>query len=280
MSVAVSSGSGMTSGRTTRWIGLFAVVVFYAFPMFIVAVSSFKTNADIQNYPLGLIFQPTLEAYRAILNPGLVTALANSAIITVTATATTLLAAIPLAYALTRMHRRWSGVVIGGLIALQMVPPAIAVIPLYGLLPVLGLIGTLPGVALSIAAATVPYATLLLRPFYLAVPNEVLEAAAVDGAGPLRSFWSICLPLVRNGILVITVLVFIGAWGEFLFSISFLSEQSLYPLSVLLVQQQGQYGTAYNNMMALGLIGAIPTIILFLLSARKLTSGLALGVGK
>jgi len=280
MSVAVRARSGMPSGRTTRWIGLFAVVMFYAFPLFIVLASSFKTNADIQNYPLELRFPPTLEAYRAILTPALVTALANSAVITVTATATTLFAAIPLAYALTRMHPRWTGVVIGVLIALQMVPPAISVIPLYGLLPALGLIGTRPGVALSIAAATVPYATLLLRPFYLAVPNEVLEAAAVDGAGPLRSFWLICLPLVRNGILVITVLVFIGAWGEFLFSISFLNDQGLYPLSVLLVQQQGQYGTAYNNMMALGLIGAIPTIILFLLTARKLTSGLALGAGK
>ncbi|MEA5053536.1 MAG: ABC transporter permease subunit, partial [Propionicimonas sp.] len=107
-----------------------------------------------------------------------------------------------------------------------------------------------------------------------------IEAAAVAGAGPLRSFWSICLPLVRNGILVITILVFIGAWGEFLYAISFLSEQGLYPLSVLLVQQQGQYGTAYNNMMALGIIGAVPTIVLFLLAARKLTSGLSLGVGK
>ncbi|MEA5118255.1 MAG: carbohydrate ABC transporter permease [Propionicimonas sp.] len=280
MAQSVAPEMGMPSARTTRWIGLFAVAALYALPILIVVISSFKTNADIQNYPLSFIFKPTLEAYQAVLTPGLLTALGNSAVITVIATAAILIASVPLAYALTRLSRRWAGVSIGILIALQMVPPAIAVIPLYGLLPQLGLIGTLPGVALSIAASTVPYATLLLRPFYLAVPSEVIEAAAVDGAGPLRSFWSICLPLVRNGILVITILVFIGAWGEFLYAISFLSEQGLYPLSVLLVQQQGQYGTAYNNMMALGIIGAVPTIVLFLLAARKLTSGLSLGVGK
>lgn len=280
MTDSLNSTDGTMSTRTLRRIGVFAVLALYAVPLLYVLVSSFKSNIDISNHPLDLIFQPTIGAYQAILTPALLTAIANSTVITVIATATTLVCAIPLAYALTRIHRRWAGVVVGVLIALQMVPASTAVIPLYSLLPALGLINNLPGVGLSIAAGILPFAVLLLRPFYLAVPLEVQEAAEVDGAGALRTFFSITVPLVRNGILVIAVLVFIAAWGEFLFAISFLGDSSQFPLSVLLVQQQGQYGTQYNNLMALSLIGAIPTIVLFVFAARRLTSGLALGAGK
>lgn len=259
---------------------LMLVFLAYVLPLVFVAVSSFKANVDIMNDPLGLIFTPSLEAYRAVTNSALASALKNSLIISVLATAVTLGAGVPLAYVLSRLHVRWTGIVVGVLIALQMVPASTAVIPLYALLPALNLLGTLHGVALAIAASITPYAVLLLRPFYLAVPREVDEAAEVDGAGPFRRFLLIALPLVRNGVLVITILVYIMAWGEFVFALSFLTESSQFPLSILLVLQQGQYGTQYSNLMALSLIGSIPTIILFLFAARRLTSGLALGAGK
>lgn len=259
---------------------LMLVFIAYVLPLLFVAVSSFKANVDIMNDPLGLIFSPTLEAYQAVLNSALASALKNSLIISVLATVVTLGVGVPLAYVLSRLHVRWTGIVVGVLIALQMVPASTAVIPLYALLPALNLLGTLHGVALAIAASITPYAVLLLRPFYLAVPREVDEAAEVDGAGPFRRFVLIALPLVRNGVLVITILVYIMAWGEFVFALSFLTESSQFPLSILLVLQQGQYGTQYSNLMALSLIGSIPTIILFLFAARRLTSGLALGAGK
>jgi multiple sugar transport system permease protein len=79
---------------------------------------------------------------------------------------------------------------------------------------------------------------------------------------------------------LIGVLIFIGAWGDFLYPVSFLNNQSQFPLSVLILQQQGFYGTQWNNLMALAILGAIPTIAIFAAVARRLTSGLALGVGK
>jgi len=175
---------------------------------------------------------------------------------------------------------RWSALVIGVLIALQMTPTATAVIPLFRVLAALHLLDRIPGVALAIAATTLPYAILLLRPFFRSVPVEVEEAARMDGAGEITCFLRVVLPLVRNGVSLITVLLLIGSWGEFLYSVSFLSTSSKYPLSVLLVQQQGFYGTQYNNLMALALISSLPTIILFTVVARRMTGGLALGVGK
>lgn len=281
MSAYSASGKASRSvGQIGLYVALMVVFLAYVFPLLFVAVSSFKTNIDITNSPLSLIFEPSLEAYRSVLNPALVSALTNSIIISVLATAVTLGVSVPLAYVLSHLHVRWTGIVVGVLIALQMVPHSTAVIPLYTLLPALNLLGTLHGVALAIAAATAPYAILLLRPFYLAVPREVEEAAEMDGAGPFTRFFRVALPLVSNGVMVITILVYIMAWGDFVFSLSFLSESSQFPLSILLVLQQGQYGTQYSNLMALSLIGSIPTIILFLFAARRLTSGLALGVGK
>jgi ABC-type glycerol-3-phosphate transport system permease component len=257
-----------------------AVFLVYLIPLLFVLVAAFKSNAQIANSPASLVFHPSLDGFRAVLNRDLVRALGNSAQIAVEATAVTLLVGTPVAYLLARARGRWTAIVIGVLIALQMTPTATSVIPLFRILYALRLLNHIPGVALAIAATTLPYAILLLRPFFAAVPIEVEESAHLDGAGELVTFVRIVLPLVRNGLSLIAVLLLIGSWGEFLYSVSFLTTGAKYPLSVLLVQQQGFYGTQYNNLMALALIGALPVVILFAFVARRLTTGLTLGVGK
>lgn len=270
----------ITTPRMLGRIAQLALMLLYLLPLLFVVLASLKTNAEIQNHPSSIFFTPTLDAYRAVISPALGRALLNSLIIAGGATVVTVVVGTPLAYVLARVRARWTGLIIGVLIALQMVPPATSVIPLYRVLALLQALGTYPGVILAIAATVLPYTVLLLRPSFLAVPTAVEEAAQIDGAGEFRAFVEVVLPLARNGVLLITVLLFIGAWGEFLYSISFLNDSSLYPLSVILVQQQGFYGTEYNNLMALALIGAAPMIVLFTLVAKRLTSGLALGVGK
>jgi multiple sugar transport system permease protein len=257
-----------------------AVFLLYLVPLLFVLLAAFKSNAEIANDPAGLLFHPSLDGFRAVLTPDLARALGNSAQIAVEATAATMLAGTPVAYLLARARGRWTALVIGILIALQMTPTATSVIPLFRILYALRLLNHLPGVALAIAATTLPYAILLLRPFFAAVPLEVEESAQVDGAGEVTTFVRIVLPMARNGLSLIAVLLLIGSWGEFLYSVSFLTTGSRYPLSVLLVQQQGFYGTQYNNLMALALIGSLPVVVLFAFVARRLTSGLALGVGK
>ena len=256
------------------------ILILYLFPLIFVILASLKSNTEIQNHPSSFIFPVTFDAYRAVVTPMLIRALLNSLIIAGGATLLTIGLGTPLAYVLSRVRARWTGLIIGILIALQMTPPATSVIPLYRVLALLDVLGTYTGVIIAIAAGAMPFAILLLRPFFLAVPPEVEEAAQIDGAGELRTFIQVVLPLARNGVSLIAVLLFIGVWGEFLFSISFLNDANLFPLSVYIVQQQGFYGTQYNNLMALALIGAAPTVALFVVVAKRLTSGLALGVGK
>jgi len=273
----VTNNSGGRLLSTLAVSGLFAL---YAVPILLVILASFKTNAEIVNNPSSLVFTPTFDAYRTVFNEDFLQALFNSLILATGSTLLTLAVGVPLAYVLARSPGAWGSIVIAVLIALQMTPAATAVIPQFRVLAALGQLGTYTGVILAMSAAALPYAVLILRPFYLSIPPEVEEAAQVDGASRLRTFVSIVLPLVRNGISLIGVLLFIGAWGEFLYPISFLNDQSQFPLSVLILQQQGFYGTQWNNLMALAILGAIPTIIIFTLVARRLTSGLALGAGK
>lgn len=270
----------MTMTRTAGRVAQLVIMLLYLLPLLFVVLASFKSNAEIQNHPSSIIFPVTLDAYRAVITSNLGRAMLNSLIIATGVTLVTVALGTPLAYVLARVRARWTGVIIGILIALQMTPPATSVIPLYRVLALLKVLGSYSGVIVAVAAGALPYAILLLRPFFLAVPPAVEEAAQIDGAGELRTFAQVVLPLARNGVLLITVLLFIGAWGEFLYAVSFLNDASRFPLSVNLVQQQGFYGTQYNNLMALALIGAAPTIALFTVVAKRLTSGLALGVGK
>jgi multiple sugar transport system permease protein len=269
----------MSAATATRLVSLVVFLAYFA-PLLVVVLAAFKTNAQIADNPASLLFHPSLDGFRAVLNSDLLRALWNSAQIAVESTLVTVVVGTPVAYLLARTRARWSALTIGVLIALQMTPTATAVIPLYRVLAALHLLDRIPGVALAIAATTLPYAILLLRPFFLSVPVEVEEAARIDGAGEISCFFRVVLPLVRNGLSLITVLLLFGSWGEFLYSVSFLSTSSNYPLSVLLVQQEGFYGTQYNNLMALALIGSLPIVVLFTFVARRLTSGLTLGVGK
>jgi multiple sugar transport system permease protein len=271
--------STMSAATATRLVSLVVFLAYFA-PLLVVVLAAFKTNAQIADNPASLLFHPSLDGFRAVLNSDLLRALWNSAQIAVESTLVTVVAGTPVAYLLARTRARWSALTIGVLIALQMTPTATAVIPLFRVLAALHLLDRIPGVALAIAATALPYAILLLRPFFLSVPVEVEEAARIDGAGEISCFFRVVLPLVRNGLSLITVLLLIGSWGEFLYSVSFLSTSSNYPLSVLLVQQEGFYGTQYNNLMALALIGSLPIVVLFTFVARRLTSGLTLGVGK
>jgi len=271
--------SGAGGGLVAR-AGILLIFLAYAAPLLLIVLASFKTDFQIVNDPAAIVFHPTFEAYRAVFTGQFVQGVANSLVIAGGATLLTLAVGVPLTYVLARAYSVWGGVVIGVLIVLQMTPEATSVIPQFKILSLLGLLGTRFGVILAMSAAVLPYGILILRPFVLSVPVEVEEAAQIDGAGRLRTFALIVFPLMRNGVSLLAVLLFIGEWGDFLYPLSYLNDQTQFPLSVLLLEQQGYYGTQWNNLMALAILGAIPTIVIFTLVARRLTSGLALGVGK
>lgn len=257
------------------------LLLVYGVPIVWILLTSIKQPGDVLSQDSQFLFAPTLDAYRAALSGGqLIDAATQSLIIATGATFLTLVVATPAAYFLARTVGSFATIVLGLLIVLQIVPQTSMVIPLFAVFGRWHLLDQTLGVVLADAALLVPFATLLLRPFFRAVPVELEEAAAIDGASTWRTFRSIELPLASNGLATAGTLVFIICWGEFLYAVNFFLSPEKYPLSALLAQQVSAYGINWPGLMALAVITSIPILLLFVFTYRFLKEGLTVGAVK
>jgi multiple sugar transport system permease protein len=259
-------------------IGAVLLLLVYGTPLYWLVTTSFKASGDVfKGLSTFLIFVPTAAAYQRIWTASLLHAGINSVLIAAGTTALTLALAVPAAYALARLRGPIVSIGLGLVIILQMMPQTATVIPLYQVLGSWKLLGSIPGVVLADAALLLPFCILILRPFFLAVPIEIEEAATVDGASAWRVFARIALPLALNGTVTAGIIIFLIAWGEFLYAISFLVDPQQYPLSVLIASQIGQYGNNWPALMSIAVATGLPILVIFLFSYRRLREGLALG---
>jgi ABC-type glycerol-3-phosphate transport system permease component len=254
-----------------------ALYIVYGLPLVWILITSIKQQGDVLGGD-GLLFTPTLAAYQdALANPQLPTALLQSAQIAVGTTLLVLLLATPFAYALARVNGWTASVVLGLLIFLQMVPQTSNIIPLFTVFSRLHLLDSTMSLVLADTAMLLPWATLLLRPFFAAVPDAIEEAAAIDGAGRIRTFLAVILPIVRNGIATVGSLIFLVAWGEFLYAINLFVSPVNYPMSALIAQQTSGYGVDWPALMSFAVISSVPLLVVYIFSFRLLREGLTVG---
>ena len=255
----------------------------YLVPLLWIVLTALKSDRDVAQGTNDLVFTPTLSVLGDILD------VASSSVVTSfkVAAAVTLLVlavAVPAAYALGRRigpgWSRVSAVVLALFLVLQMVPQPMAVIPLYGVLAEWQLVDDVWGLVLADVALLAPFAVLLMRPFVLAIPGELYEAAHVDGASGLRTFRSVALPLLANGIATVGAIVFIITWGEFIYATTLLTDASQLPVSGLLAQQSSLYAVSWNRLMGLALLTSLPLLVVFLIAKRRLVEGLSVGAVK
>jgi multiple sugar transport system permease protein len=273
-------------GTGTRSLFMVLKVVLglaYLLPLIWIVLTSLKTNTQVLQDPNALFFAPTLQTYEQVIGSGL-GAIVTSLQIGVIVTLVVLLVGVPAAFALARritpFWARVIAVVLAALLVLQMVPQPMTVIPLYSVLANWGILGTLPGLILADIALFLPFAIMLLRPFVLSIPTALYEAAEIDGASMWQSFRSITVPMLSNGIFTVMSVIFISAWGEFVYAINFLPEGTVLPVSGLLAQQNTTYAANWNSLMALAVLTSLPLLIVFLFTQRRLINGLSLGAVK
>jgi len=272
---------GLESPGAVAWSVRALLLVLYALPLFWLLLTSFEPPGNVGGSAMEmLLFKPTLESYQAALNGGLLNAALQSLIIAAGTTALTLSVACSAAYGLARVTGPGVVLILGALVGLQMLPQTATVIPLFQVFGAVHLLNTQLAVILADAALLTPWATLLLRPFFRAVPEELEESAALDGASQLRSFISICIPIARNGAATVGTLVFMISWGEFLYAINLILSPGKYPLSALLAEQVTEFSSNWPNLMALATVTALPILVLFVFTYRFLRSGLTLGAVK
>lgn len=255
--------------------------VLYGLPLLWILLTSLKRKSEVLTSQASVLFTPTLDAYvSALADPQLGASFRQSAIVAVGTALLCLLLAIPAAYAVARVRSRLIVAMLVALVILQMIPQTAQLIPLFWILARLRLLDTELGLVLADTALFLPWAILLLRPFFAAIPTSLEEAARIDGAGTLRTFGSIAVPLARNGVWTVGAIIFLVSWGEFLYGITFMLSPQRYPLSALIAQQAGAFGIDWPGMMAFAVVSAVPVFLVYVASYRTLKTGLTLGAVK
>ncbi|MFD4596625.1 carbohydrate ABC transporter permease [Streptomyces sp. NPDC058464] len=231
-----------------------------------VGTSWFPTRLDLDGYATALSQQ----------GPNLVTSL----IVAVGSVAFSLAVASPAAYALAHVHARWVGPALLGILISQMVPGIVVANALYSAYNDLGLLNSIPGLILADSTAGVPFAILILRAFMGNIPPSVIEAARVDGAGRLRAFVSIVLPMSRNALITAGLFTFLFTWSDFLFALTLTTTEDVRPVTLGLYQYLGAHVSDWNAVMATATLASVPALVLLLVAQRHIATGVTGGAVK
>ena len=191
-----------------------------------------------------------------------------------------LLIATPAAYALAHLRIRGAGAVLFGTLLSQMVPAIVVANALYGAYAAMGLLNSVPGLILADSTAGIPFAILIIRAFLGTLPREVVEAARVDGAGPLRAFVSIVLPMSRNALVTAALFTFLFTWSDFLFALTLTTTEDVRPVTLGLFQYIGSYVSDWSSVMATAVLASIPAVVLLLVAQRYVSAGVTGGAVK
>jgi len=251
-------------------------------PIALILSSSLKPERDIFAIPPSLAFSPTFEHYRALWArwPDFFTALGNSLIITVLATALAIAASLCSGYAYSRFRGRWIDASALFLIAVRLIPPIVCTLPLFPAANVLGLQDTHAWLAILYATFFVSLGTFVMRAFIDQIPRELDEAAAVDGAGRLRTLFRVIAPLAAQGMLAVAVFVIVYAWNEFLFAFIFTSTRAR-TAPLVLSEIVGNFdGVEWGVLFAAASVQLAPVLIFVWLMQKHLVAGLTAGATK
>jgi multiple sugar transport system permease protein len=268
--------------RTPRWAAMAVLMVIVLGPLYWVTVSSLKSREEILRTTPTLFPQSvTFDSFRQLFTAtDYGTYLTNSFIVALLTAVFTVLVAFLGAYGLYRL-RVPGGDKIAGLVLLSyMIPGTLLLVPLYQVFAQLRIVNTHMALVLVNVAFTAPFCTWLLRGFLQAIPKEIDEAAAVDGAGPLRTMVSVVLPLMAPGLATVAVYAFVYSWTEFVFASQLLIDDQLKTLPIGLSAIMGQYTVNWGLLMAGTVCTMIPAIVPFLFVGKYFVGGLTAGAVK
>lgn len=201
----------------------------------------------------------------------------NSLFISIVAVIFIVILSIFNGYALSRFKFAGKGAFMLIMLSTQMLPVILIVMPLFLIFKSMGLMNTPYAIILFYIVSQVAFNTLLMKGFIGGIPQEIDEAAMVDGAGRFRVIFTIITPVILPGIVATAAFAFIGCWNEFLVSFSFLTSAEKFTIPIGLKYLIGQYSVEYGSLAAGSIIGLIPPIILFMYIQRFLIQGLAGG---
>ena len=278
-----SSKGQRRMGDVLTYLVFIAALVFFGGPLLWVLSLSIRTPQEVYITSLQLIPKtPTLENYTEVLYTAQFTVyLINSLKLAVAGSVGALLVSAPAAYAFSRLNFRGNNALLIGVLALQMISPLVIIIPLYRYFARLHLLDSLVSTSMVYIAILVPIATWMLKGFFDGIPPALDEAAMVDGCTRFGAFLRVILPLILPGLTSVFVLTAILAWGEFVVPYVLLSDPSKLPISIAILNLQGNYAANSTNVLAAGgVLAMLPAIATFVILQRFIVRALTSGAIK
>ena len=282
----------LQKSRALRWLctlAAAAALVVVLFPVYAIIVGSFESTETLFSGRFyWLPHQATLDNYRTVLQGGSATTqetvsgsqsgnVLTSLFVGLGTALLALVVAVPAAYALSKYRLRVTVILVSALLVAQIVPSIVLATSLFIVFHWIHLLNTYPGLILADGTYAIPFAILVLRAFFFSLPNELMDAARVDGASEWRTFRLVVVPLARSAVITVAVFAFLAGWGDFIFALTTLNGTSIEPITLGIYNYLGNYSTDWGAVMASAVIALVPAAVMLMVAQRYIASGLTAG---
>lgn len=265
--------------RLGRVLAVAALLTFLLGPFLWQGLTSLTPEAELggRGWPSHLTWRAWAGA---LAREDFLWSLFNSLVVAAATTCLCLLCGAPAAFALARLPVPGRGLLLGGALAVSMFPPIAVVSPLYLVLQQMGLLDTRAGLVLPYATFALPLTLWLLTSFFRQIPSELYRAARVDGCTPFQAFRWVLLPVSGPGLATTALLVFVFAWNEFLFALSFIHSPGRRTVPVAISLFAAEHAEPWAEIAAASVIATLPLLVLTVLFQRRIVAGLTAGAVK
>ena len=270
--------------RVLFWVLVAIILVYLLLPFYWALVSALKSQAELIQTPTTYWPQnPTLDNFRAVLsNDRFMRSIWNSTLVATGATVISLVVGSFAGYALGQLRFRGKQPSMYTILAMTMFPQVAVLAGLYTVIRVLGM-PTLMSVTLSYLLFTLPFTVWVLQSFFRGLPASLLQAARVDGASMMQSFWFVLLPLTAPALVTTGLLAFVRAWNEYLFALTFTAidrSSRTIPVAISLFSGESAFQEPFGEIMAAAIVVTIPLVVLVFIFQRRIVAGLTAGAVK
>lgn len=261
-------------------VGLTIAALLFLTPLIYIILNSFKAPHEIFSDPPSVLPRTwTIENYGQTFSGLFGEYFMNSVVITVVGVIAVVALSALAGYGFAKLKFRGSGVLLTAIVGTLTVPVVILLTPIFLMENSFGLLNTRLGLILPNIAVCLPFAILVMQANFSDIPKEIEESAEIDGASRLRTFWTVMLPLTRNGLILVTVFTTYNIWGEYMFAKSLAMDPPAMPLTVGLTLLKGEVWQ-YGVLAAVITLAILPPTIIFMIFQRYIVRGVAQGAVK
>lgn len=268
-------------GRGGTYLGVVALAAFVLGPVVWLVTTSLKPRSEVFASPPRLLpSNLTFQNYGDVLTSDTLQFFVNSVIVCLGTTVMCVLLSLLACYTLTRTGSRGRKPILIGVLASQLLPQAVLLVPLYKAADTMGLLNSRFGLMVAYLTFTLPVAIWLLRGFLMAIPFDLEEAARIDGLSEFAAYWRVIVPLSRPGIAAVAIYVFFMAWQDFMYALVFLTDDSKRTLPLGVLSLIGSHTIEWGQLMAVSTLLLIPILLVFSFAQRYFIAGITAGAVK